>query len=70
MMRAHICIRKILTFKHAEGSNLPTSLSTQKEEVSKATFSGKACLVAVSSGKLNLSQAKKNTSMAWNIRPL
>ena len=58
-MRVQICIRNPLTFKYAEGSNLPITLDTHKSEVRKATFVGKAYLVAVSSGKLNFSKAKE-----------
>ena len=58
-MSVHICIKETLTFKHAEAYNLHVAIATQKSEVRKATFAGKACLVAASSGKLNLSKAQE-----------
>ena len=50
---------RILAFKYAEGSNLPIAIATQKAEVSKDRFAGKAYALSVSSGKLNLSKAQE-----------
>ena len=41
------------------------SLATQKAEVSKARFAGKAFMLAASSGKINLSKVQEEL-LLWN----
>ena len=58
-MRVYICIRKTLTFKHVEGSNIPIALATPKAEVINATFLANSCLVVAFSVNLNLSKSQE-----------
>ena len=58
---------KTLTFTYAQGSNLPIALATKRNDISKANFSGKAYLVAASSGQLNISKAQEELLLWYRI---
>ena len=56
---------KTLTFIYSKESHLPIALATKRNDISKATFSGKAYLTAASSGKLNISRAQEEL-LLWH----